>query len=95
MSDNAIKIIDMAMKAAVTLVVTAVIAISGILWNQENRITKVEENRFSQADGAVVIQAIADLRKDVAVLNQARNDVDRRLERIENKLDVVVERLTP
>lgn len=59
--------------------------------DHEQRLTTVEAKTFSQADGAVVVQAIADLRKDVAVLNQSRNDTDRRLVRIEDKLDVVLE----
>lgn len=44
MSDNAAKVIELAIRGAVPIIFVAVCTLSGILWNHEGRITTQEAN---------------------------------------------------
>lgn len=60
--------------------------------DHEKRITAIESNSFSKQDGAALTMQIAAMRSDVAVLQRGDVDAGRRLERIEEKMDAMLER---
>lgn len=60
--------------------------------DHETRLLRIEETRFSKADGAILLEVINGVRQDVAVLQRSDTETARRLERIEDKLDVLLSR---
>lgn len=63
--------------------------------DHEKRLTTIESSRFTKDDGAAMQKEITSISRDLAVQSQASAETERRLERIEDKLDMLIDRVSP
>jgi hypothetical protein len=95
-------ILDWVLRAAIALLslLVSVIAwqgqqVLGKIDDHESRLIRIEASRFTYEDGEKLKEAVNLMRVDLGALKQAAGERDRRLERIETKLDTLVERVKP
>ena len=63
--------------------------------DHEARLIKIEASRFTYEDGKELRGDVADVKRDIAVINSILIDRNRRLESIEQKLDRIIDKIEP